>query len=334
MKIDFPKSKEWAKKNTPLEKMHKLSEELGIDLWIKRDDQTGLEWSGNKIRKLEYIVPEAIDNGVTCLITCGGIQSNHCRATAALAAKLGLRAVLFLRGDEPKKVESNFLLMKVLGAETFFLNHEQYYEDMSEYIRLIDGQIRSQGGKTLFIPEGATCVQGCFGYIDTFQEIEKAWEEMNPNKPLDTIFVANGSGGTQAGLVLGKLLSNSETNIAGINVCYDKSESFRRVKKVIWDFIQQKKLGLSFMAEDLVIIDGYLGKGYGIASEDDFEIIKKIARSEGIILDPVYTGKAFRGMLSEIKKNKERFGSSIVFVHTGGCFGNFTEKQEWANHLA
>lgn len=333
MKVEFPPNIGWSKKNTALEKLPLLSKELGIDLWIKRDDQTGLEWGGNKIRKLEYIVPEAMNKGVTCLITCGGVQSNHCRATAALAAKLGLRCVLFLRGEEPSKTEANFFLMKLFGAEIFFLNNQQYYEDINEFVRLIDDQIRSQGGKTLFIPEGATCVQGCFGYIEVFQEVQEAWRQLNPQKPLDSIFVANGSGGTQAGLVLGGLLQESSTNVYGVNVCYDQQESFRRVKKTVWDFIQQKKLGLSFMADDVMILEGYLGAGYGVSSQEDFDTIKLVARKEGIILDPVYTGKAFRGMLTEIEKNRERFGNSVVFIHTGGSFGNFTEKHEWAKYL-
>ena len=169
MKIEFPPRGQWARLPSPIERLNKLSTELGLDLWIKRDDQTGFEWSGNKIRKLEFLVEDAIRQGATCLITMGGVQSNHCRATAALAAKLGLRCVLFLRGEPPARLLSNNLLDRLFGAEIFYLTSEQYYEGIQDFRRIVDEQIRAQGGKTYFIPEGGSNGLGSFGYVEAFQ---------------------------------------------------------------------------------------------------------------------------------------------------------------------
>lgn len=336
MKNQFPERASWARLPTPIEKMERISAELGIDLWIKRDDQTGFEWSGNKIRKLEFLAHDALKKGATCLITCGGVQSNHCRATAALAAKLGLRCVLFLRGEAPAKAVSNNLLDRLFGAEIFYLTNEQYYEGMGDLQKLVGEQIRATGGKTYFIPEGGSNGLGAFGYAQAYLEIEEQRKEKDL-APFDSIVVAHGSGGTQAGLVLGKLHSgntNRFPRIVGVNVCYDKKESFELVKKVLWAAIQEHGLPLSFAAEDIEMLDGFLGRGYALSTPEEMKFLLKISREEGLLLDPVYTGKAFLGLYKTVKENPGALGKRVLFLHTGGGFGLFKLEEEWKEVLA
>jgi D-cysteine desulfhydrase len=332
MKIEMPPRGRWARLPTPIEKCDKLSAELGIELWMKRDDQTGFEWSGNKIRKLEYLAQDALTKGATCLITMGGVQSNHCRATAALSAKLGLRCVLFLRGEPPAKALSNNLLDRVFGAEIFYLTSDQYYEGIEDLKKLVDSQIRAQGGKSYFIPEGGSNGLGSFGYVEAFREIvEQAGE------PFDSIVIAHGSGGTQAGLVLGKLLAEGawqKTRIVGVNVCYGKKESFDLVKKVLWAAIQERHLPLSFASDDIEVLDGFVGRGYAQSSEDELAFILKVAREEGVLVDPVYTGKALYGLYQTVKRDPKALGRRVLFVHTGGGFGLFKMEDEWKEVLA
>ncbi len=331
MKFAFPEKGSWANLPTSIEPMKKLSAELGVELFLKRDDQTGFEWSGNKIRKLEYLAQDALQKGATCLVTMGGVQSNHCRATAALAAKLGLRCVLFLRGEAPEKATSNNLLDRLFGAEIFYLTSQQYYEGIQDLRQLVDAQVRAQGGKTYFIPEGGSNGLGALGYAEAFAEIQKQSSE-----PFDSIIVAHGSGGTQAGLVLGKLLAEgkaADTRIVGVNVCYGKKESFDLVKNVLWAAIQERNLPLSFATSDIEVLDGFLGAGYAKSTKPELELIAKVAREEGVLLDPVYTGKAFYGMYQTIKADKNAFGKRVLFLHTGGGFGLFKVEDEWAQVL-
>lgn len=339
MSIQFPARGNWARLPTPIHRLDKISSELGVEVFLKRDDQTGFEWSGNKIRKLEFLAQDALNKGATCLVTCGGVQSNHCRATAALAAKLGLRCVLLLRGTAPEKALSNNLLDRLFGAEIFYLTNEQYYEGMTEVRAMIDSQIRSTGGKSYFIPEGGSNGLGCFGYAEAFLETErqrKAGEIPGLKDPFDSIVVAHGSGGTQAGLVLGKLLAGPDcpdTKMVGVNVCYDGKESFGLVKDALWQAIQQHHLPYSFMAEDIDMLDGFVGRGYAQSTPEELAFIKKVASEEGVLLDPVYTAKAFYGLYQTVKKDPARLGKKILFIHTGGGFGLFKMESEWGEVL-
>jgi D-cysteine desulfhydrase len=339
MNFQFPKKGAWSRLPTPVQKLERLSSELGIGLWVKRDDLTGFELAGNKIRKLDFLVADALEKGANTLITCGGVQSNHCRATAALAARLGLRCVLLLRGEKPPSSRANFFLDQLFGAETFFLTSEQYYEGMAELRLSMEEQIRSIGGKAYFIPEGGTGGLGSFGYADAFLELEKqrkAGEIPGLEGAFDSIVVANGSGGTQAGLVLGKLLGGKETEdqkILGVNVCYDEKETFRRTKDALWQAIQQYHIPLSFLSEDIEVLPGYLGKGYALSRPEELAFVRRIAGLEGLLVDPVYTGKALFGLYTEAKKNPGRFGRNVLFLHTGGAFGLFRSETEWEEIL-
>lgn len=337
--IKFPPKGNWARLPTPVHRLENLSKELGIELYVKRDDQTGFELSGNKVRKLEFLAQDAINKGATCLVTCGGVQSNHCRATAALAARLGLRCVLLLRGQEPNTATSNNLLDRLFGAEIFYLTTEQYYEGMNDFRQILDEQIRAQGGKTYFIPEGGSNGLGAFGYASAYAELEeqrKAGAIPGISEPFDSIVVAHGSGGTQAGLLLGKLAAGEEserTRIVGVNVCYDGKESFRLVKDALWQAIQQYRLPLSFAALDIEVLEGFLGKGYAQTSPEEMKFIAKVARTEGMLVDPVYTGKALYALYRTAKEKPGHFGQRVLFVHTGGGFGLFQLSDEWKDAL-
>lgn len=336
MKIEFPPRGPWARLPTPVQKLERISAELGTEIWIKRDDQTGFEVSGNKIRKLEFLVQDALAKGATALITCGGIQSNHCRATAALAARLGLRCILLLRGTEPEAPTSNLLLDKLFGAEIFYLTPEQYYEGMDEFRRILESQLRNQGTRAYFIPEGGSNALGCYGYALAFREIEEQQKSGELPADLDSIVFAHGSGGTQAGLVLGTLVSENPDcpAIVGVNVCYDAKKSYQLVKDALWQAIQQHRLPLSFLAEDIQILDGFRGRGYALTSTDELRFLARVARLEGVLLDPVYTGKAFLGLYQTAKNQAGRLGKRVLFLHTGGGFGNFQLEKEWKEALS
>lgn len=336
MKIEFPSRGAWARLPTPVQKLERISAELGVEVWIKRDDQTGFEVSGNKIRKLEFLVQDAITKGASALITCGGVQSNHCRATAALAARLGIRCILLLRGTEPEEPRSNLLLDKLFGAEIFYLTPEQYYEGMDEFRRLLEAQLRQQGVRAYFIPEGGSNALGCFGYASAYREIEEQQRAGELPEQFDSIVFAHGSGGTQAGLILGKLVAEKQDGpeIVGVNVCYEEKKSFQLVKDVLWSAIQQYRLPLSFFADDIQILHGFRGRGYALSTPEELRFIARVARLEGVLLDPVYTGKAFLGLYQTVKNQAGRLGKRILFLHTGGGFGNFQLEKEWKEALS
>ncbi len=338
IQFQLPPRTAWARTPTPVHRLPRLSQEWGVDVWVKRDDQTGFEWNGNKIRKLEFLVHEALEKGADTLITCGGVQSNHCRATAALAAKLGLRCVLVLRGEKPNHFSSNNLLDQLFGAEILYVTTEQY-QNMPEVRMMLDSQIRSQGGKTYFIPEGGSNGLGSMGYLSAWDELLGQMGSDGVPEGFDSVVVAHGSGGTQAGLILGKILRAEhpmhESRIVGVNVCYDAAKSFELVKNVLWGAIQGWKMPLSFMSNDIEMLDGFVGRGYALSTPDELRFLAEVARAEGLLLDPVYTGKAFFAVRETLRKNPEYFGGRVLFWHTGGAFGNFkVDDSEWREVLA
>jgi D-cysteine desulfhydrase len=230
-------------------------------------------------------------------------------------------------------------LDRLFGAEIFYVSDKEYYAGMADFRAALDGQIRAQGGKMYFIPEGGSNGLGVYGYAAAFREIEgqaKAGEVPGLDGFFDSVVVANGSGGTQAGLILGKLLSGeaaAHTRIVGVNVCYDGKESFRLVKEALWSAIQLRRLPLSFASSDIEVLEGFLGKGYAISTSDELHFLKKVASSEGVLLDPVSTGKAFRGLFETVKREPDCFGKDILFIHTGGEFGLFKLEEEWGAAL-
>lgn len=316
---------------TPIQKLTHISKELGVDIYIKRDDLTGGETSGNKIRKLEYTVAKAIDEGAQLLITCGGIQSNHCRATAAVAAKLGLRSHLVLRIDEEPPVEGNYLLDKILGAEITFISRVDYSKRRAEIMQNIKEEYEKQGIKAYVIPEGASDGIGNIGYLESVKEIKKQEEELGIS--FQTIVCAVGSGSTYGGLFLGTKLYDPEKTVLGFNVCDDEQYFLDVCTRICRETVELLGKNIEIKPEDMHIVDGHKGIGYAISTDEELAFLIKLAREEGLILDPVYTGKAFYGLYQEIKEGKLKDLGNVLFIHTGGVFGLFPKQEQLAKVL-
>lgn len=310
---------------TKIEKLDRLTKELGgPQIYIKRDDQTGTETSGNKIRKLEYSIKEALDQNCDYLITCGGLQSNHARATAAAAAKLGIGSYLLLRTDEESLIDGNYFLDKLLGADIEFISRSDYSNYKESFMERIKTQLAVKGHKAYIIPEGASNGIGSFGYFNAMDEIIVQEKEMGI--AFDAIVLAVGSGGTYSGMFLSNKLRNHNASIYGVNVC-DTAEYFQeKISDILKESFTYIGDDIPFTKDEIIIIDGYVGKGYALSSPEELNFINKIAKQEGVIFDPVYTGKAMYGLVTEITKGSFKNHKNILFIHTGGLFGLFPQK--------
>ena len=313
---------------TKIEKLEKISNESGVNIYIKRDDQTGSEISGNKIRKLEYSIYEALENGCDTLITCGGIQSNHARATAAAGIKLGMRAILVLRSDETPEMEGNYFLDKVIGADVRIISSDDYRERRMEIMQKIKAESDAEGHKAYIIPEGASNGIGSLGYYSAMKEIKEQEKELGIK--FDRIVAAVGSGGTYAGLCMGNAeFFNGEKKITGFNVCDDAEFFKKRSEEIIEEAQKYLDKSIIIKAEEMDIIDGYVGIGYAQSRDEELEFIQKTAKKEGVIFDPVYTGKAMYGMMNEIEKGTFKKDENVLFIHTGGLFGIFSKRNQF-----
>jgi D-cysteine desulfhydrase len=288
-----------------------------------RDSQTGTELSGNKVRKLEYSAKEALENGCDYLITCGGIQSNHCRATAAAAVKLGMKCFLVLRGSGNAQPEGNLLIDRLLGADIRFITAEEYSNQRIDIMEGIKQELEQKGFKPYIIPEGASNGIGSFGYYTAMEEIIS--QEKESGTEFDCILIATGSGGTYAGLWLANKLLNHKADIYGINVC-DNAEYFEtRIQEILSESMKYLDANVTVSKDEINIIDGYVGRGYALSRPEELEFIHSLSKLEGIILDPVYTGKAMYGLTKEVKKGTFKDYKRILFIHTGGLFGLFPQ---------
>lgn len=330
-KLENVKKLNLANLPTPVYRLERISEEWGVDLWIKRDDYTGAETSGNKIRKLEYTIAKALSEKAEVVITCGGIQSNHCRATAAVAAKVGIKSHLVLRIDEEPPVEGNYLLDKILGAEITFISRKDYSNRRGEIMAEIAKEYEAKGIKAYVIPEGASDGTGNFGYIEAVQEIVAQEKELGVN--FDAIVCAVGSGGTYSGLFLGAKIYAPDKKVYGFNVCDDEEYFLNVCESIASDTVKALGSDIEVKREEMNIIDGYKGLGYAISKDEELLFITELARKEGVILDPVYTGKAFYGLYHELKKGRFSEHKHILFVHTGGLFGVFPKQEQFTKVL-
>ena len=306
--------------------LQRTSTELGVEFLIKRDDMTGAELSGNKIRKLEFLIADAIKQGCDTVITGGGKQSNHCRATALAATRMGLSSVVCLRIDDtskPPATQGNILLDRLAGAEIVWIDHDDWARQADVYEEQA-ARLRAQGRKPYIIPEGGSNEIGTWGYIRCAEELAVQLGQMPTAKT--TIVYACGSGGTGAGLILGSKLydfAKLGATVAGINVCDDAAYFQKRIEGFCEKFSTRYPNVASATASDVTMIDGYVGAGYAKSQPEELACLQAMAKREAIILDPVYTGKAFYGITKELAKDPSRFGERIVFVHTGGIFGLF-----------
>lgn len=303
---------------TPLEPLPRLTAHLGgPQLWVKRDDQTGLATGGNKTRKLEFLVAQALAQGADILITCGAAQSNHARQTAAAAARFGLACTLVLRGEEPPQAQGNLLLDRWLGADVVWAGGAPLTEKLGE----VAEDLRTAGRRPYVVPYGGSNAVGACGYVAAMEELlaQCAREGLH----FDHIVLASSSGGTQAGLMVGARARGYAGRILGISVDPRAGALRRTLADLATATAEYLGLRLRFAPEDFDVEDGYLGGGYGVVGERERGAIRLAARSEGLLLDPVYTGRAFGGLLDLIRHGVFAPGERVLFWHTGGTAGLF-----------
>lgn len=331
MAFTFPEKLTFAQLPTPLQKLERLSAHWGDpELYIKRDDLTGIAVSGNKVRKLEFSAAKALREGCTVLITCGGGQSNHARSTAAVAARLGLRCHLVLSGEPEQAQQGNLFLDRLLGAGITFLP-EAGLNDFDDTMQALAVDYARRGEKAFVIPLGASDATGTLGYAWAVQEMMTQFSELRWMP--DHIVVACGSGGTLAGLLLGKELFGLSSQIWGINVTATGTYFQQRVTEILTEFAQEYGYAAQVQPEDVHMLDGYVGAGYAISGPAEMGIIAEAARSEAILLDTAYTGKAMYGLTQEICKGRFQKGERVLFLHTGGLFGMFPQAESFDSQL-
>ncbi|XP_065898951.1 uncharacterized protein [Dysidea avara] len=301
----------------------------GFSVSIKRDDLTGCTLSGNKVRKLEFLLAEAVQTGCNCVVTCGGLQSNFCRAAAVASRQIGLDSHLFLRcpGNlDPSKAQcnGNLLLDRLVGANVFLVpplsyegktNELGYVAGLKDKMSTYADKLRSSGQKPYNMPVGGSNLTGMWGYIEAFRELL----DQGVAEQYDDIVFATGSGGTASGLSIANYLTGSKLKIHAVAVCDNANYFYDHVG----DTLEAIGMGDKVKSTDILdVVDGYKGQGYGLTTDKDLRQLIEIASSTGIVLDPTYTLKGVQGLLGELKKNPTRFkGKRILHIHTGGIFG-------------
>ena len=314
--MKIPKKLILAHLPTPLEKIKFRNKEF----LIKRDDYTGSDFLGNKIRKLEYLLNEAKKERAEIIFTCGGDQSNHARATASAAAKLGLKTRLFLWGEEKKQADGNLFLNKMYGAEINYLNKSEF-DTVDEIMTEERRKLIKKGKRVYVIPSGGSSTLGIWGYISFMGELKKQIDLKN----IGGIFSACGSGGTAAGLLVGAALNNTTIKIYAVNVLMHKETIRKKILQLAEGAVLDFNIPCKIDENNLEIIDGYSKEGYKNISDDKLKFINEFARSTGILLDPAYTGKAFYAY-NKIILSRGR-GKRIIFLHTGGIFSVFSRSK-------
>jgi D-cysteine desulfhydrase family pyridoxal phosphate-dependent enzyme len=309
---------------TPVEELPRLREALGDGprLLIKRDDQTGLGFGGNKTRKLEFLVAEAREQGAETLITGGALQSNHCRQTAAAATRFGFKCILVLTGDKPQQSSGNLLLDQLFGAEIV------YVADRKERDRILQetfDRATKEGKKPYLVSYGGSNATGALGYAFAMKEL------VDQNVGADWIVFATSSGGTHAGLLLGQRVFGYKGKVLGISV--DESEEWLKQHVSELASLASEKLGkrIEFTPGEVLVNANYCSAGYGVLTEQEREAIRLFATCEGLLLDPVYTGRAAAGMIDLIRKGFFKKDETLLFLHTGGQPALFAD--QYANRI-
>jgi L-cysteate sulfo-lyase len=311
---------------TPIEHLKNVSQHLdGPNIFIKRDDCTGLATGGNKTRKLEFLIPDAIKNKAELIVTVGAIQSNHARQTAAACSLKGLKCLVILEQrlkDPPDAYmnSGNVFLDKLLGAKIMLCPKNQ---DILEYSTKVVEDIKSKGTNVYFIPGGGSNSIGALGYVECFKEIL----EKNSKYNFTHIIHATGSSGTQAGLLAGKKYFQSQLQIIGISVRYEKKIQEEKVYNEAKKICEKLKCDVLDRSE-VVAYDDYIGSGYGEPTDGMIEATNLLAKKEAILLDPVYSGKGFAGLIGLINQKKFTKEDNILFIHTGGAVS--LSAYEWA----
>ena len=315
--MDIPRLR-FADLPTPIEELPRLTEYLnGPKILIKRDDQTGLAFGGNKTRKLEFLLAEAHEQGAKTLITGGALQSNHCRQTAAAAARFGFDCILVLNGVMPEQPSANLLLDQLFGAEIVTVKDRA---DRDRALQDTFDKALAAGKKPYFITYGGSNSTGALGYAFAMKEF------LEQNIPVDWIVFGTSSGGTHAGLVLGQKLFGYQGKILGISI--DESEEWlkTRVSELASDASERLGKRIEFTPDNVFAKEEYCRAGYGVLTDAEREAVRLFAKHEGILLDPVYTGRAGAGMIDLIRKGFFNKEETILFWHTGGTTALFADK--------
>lgn len=314
---------------TPIHKLNNISRDLDVNIYVKRDDLTGFAFGGNKLRKLDYLLKDALVNGCDTLLTYGGPQTNHGRLTASVAARFGMKCIIIMDGSKPKEASGNIILDKMMNADLYFIDDFKVKDNDDNKIKNIlreqvINKYEENGHKIYEIPIGGSSELGILGYFDAVEEINKQLLELNID--LDYIVCGYGSAGTYGGLILGKKYFNSRYKVIGVTVS-EKSE-----KQILADIEYMNRSSIKYSLDvnidrnDLWIEKGFVGEGYNVPDEETRKTIYYVAGKEAVILDPCYTGKAFRGMIELIKKGKINSKANVLFIHTGGTPGIYTKE--------
>jgi D-cysteine desulfhydrase len=316
---------------TPIEELPNLSKALGGPrLLVKRDDQTGLAFGGNKTRKLEFLVAEADEQGADTLISGGAMQSNHCRQTAAAAARFGFECKLVLTGVKPERASANLLLDGLFGAEIISVEDRAFRDQILQ--KTFD-DAAATGKKPYLVPYGGSSPTGALGYAFAMEELMKqingdlrGLQDLGGLDRVDWIVFATSSGGTHAGLVLGQRVFGFKGNVFGISI--DETEDDLKTNVSALASQASEKLGerINFTRDDVLANDKYCQAGYGVFGDGEREAIRLFAQHEGLLLDPVYTGRAAAGMIDLIRVGFFKKDETILFWHTGGQPALFADK--------
>jgi D-cysteine desulfhydrase len=322
---------------TPIVKRRALDELLSVDLWIKRDDATGGAEAGNKLRKLELLLADAIARGADTIITCGGLQSNHARATALTCASLGLSAVLLLRVEDPLRTplpaDGNVLLDRLAGAEVRLVSQAEYAQRAAA-MESVASELRVKGRKPYVVPVGGSNGLGAIGYVGCMREVRDQIRVglAGDSRPFDVVVHACGSGGTAAGVALGAARYEVAREVRAMAVCDDAPYFHKEIARIVgearaWD----ASLG---EPAPLVVDDAARGPAYAVSTREQRDTIVQVARRGGLVLDPVYTGKAMHGLREAVARGDVRRGARVLFLHTGGLPGLLAQGHAFGAELA
>ncbi len=315
--MDIPRLR-FAHLPTAIEELPRLSAMLGGPrILVKRDDQTGLAFGGNKARKLEFLVAEAQEQGAKMMISAGAIQSNHCRQTAAAAAKFGFECVLVLTGELPTQPSANLLMDKLFGAKIVNVPDRA---DRDSVLKETFDKAVSEGKKPYLVPYGGSSTTGAMGYTFAMEEFMK--QDVNA----DWIIFGTSSGGTHAGLVLGQRIFGYKGKVFGISI--DESEEWLKahISSLASDTSERLAKRINFTTEDVLATDQYCKAGYGVLTDAEREAVRLFASTEGLLLDPVYTGRAAAGLIDLVRQGFFKKGETVLFWHTGGQPALFADK--------
>lgn len=316
---------------TPIHKWNLPNLPKNTEVWLKRDDLSGMQLSGNKVRKLEFLLADAVAQGADCIVTIGGIQSNHCRATAVAAKYLNLDCYLILRTskvltDKDPGLTGNLLVERLVGAHIDLVSKEEYSKVGSLALTdLLKEKLLKEGRRPYVIPVGGSNSLGTWGYIEAIREIEMQLQRGTSGVGFDDIIVACGSGGTIAGLSIGSWLSKLKTKVLAFCVC-DDPDYFYDYAQGLLDGLQA---GVS--SRDIVNVENAKGLGYAMNTTEELRFVKDVAEATGVVLDPVYSGKAAYGMMKDMAENPTKWeGRKVLFIHTGGLLGLYDKAEQMA----